>query len=908
MSVDYSNCSHHERPVHETVLFLESSAERGLTREEAANRLVRFGPNVLPSNARHGPVVQFLLQFNSPLIYVLLAATAVTITIGHTVDAAVIMGVVLVNAAVGFMQERHAGQALEALEEFTRTQSTVVRDGQSIRMDSRNLVPGDVVLLEAGEKVPADLRLVSARELRIDESALTGESAPVDKLDALLPAATSLGDRSNMAYSSTLVTSGSGRGLVVGTGVETEIGRIHRLVGEAAGVATPLTLKLTRFSQWLTGVIIFLAALTFGIGVMRGESVGEMVTAAVALAVGAIPEGLPAAVTITLAIGVSRMAGRHAIIRKLPAAETLGSTTVICTDKTGTLTQNRMTVRFVYAAGTTHDITGPRNDGMDCCLVAGVLCNDAVHATDHAGQPAGIGDPTETALFAAALAQDIDPDRWAAQWLRIDEIPFSSDRRFMATLHEVPGAETNTVLVKGAPEEILRLCANQRSEQGETELLNRAGVEAQLADFGARALRVLAFSSVQAAKGWVFEGERLPDAPLTFLGLQAMEDPPRPEAIRAVAACHRAGIAVKMITGDHARTAQAIARQIGLHHTADGDGDGDPTVMTGEQMAAMDPTFLARTLQDVDVFARVSAEQKLHIVEALQGAGHVVAMTGDGINDAPALKQADIGIAMGRGGTEVAKEASAMVLVDDNFASIEAAIEEGRSVFDNLTKFITWTLPTNLGEGLVVLAAVVAGVALPILPVQILWINMTTAVALGLMLAFEPAEPDIMARPPRPPRQAILTGALVRRIFIVGLLMLLGAFGTYDVALSSGATLDQARTVAVNAFVAMEIGYLFNCRALDKSLVSVGVLSNRLLLLGVAIMVTLQIALTYLPFMNVAFQTAALPASDWLLVAFLGVAVFLVVGVEKWVTVRVRLRARGQLESRTELGPTYWRQ
>ena len=885
MTIDAPDRAHHDRPVHETVLFLETDSERGLTREEADHRLQRFGQNVLPPNARHGPFVQLLLQFNSPLIYVLLLAAAVTIAIGDLVDATVIVGVVVVNAVIGFVQERRAGAALEALVEFTRTRSTVVRDGQSQQTDSRNLVPGDVVLLDAGEKVPADLRLISARELRIDESALTGESMPVDKLDTLLPAATSLGDRTNMAYSSTLVTAGSGRGLVVGTGVETEIGRIHQLVGQATGVATPLTRKLAGFSHWLTGVIMSLAAVTFGIGMLRGESADEMITAAVALAVGAIPEGLPAAVTITLAIGVSRMARRHAIIRELPAAETLGSTTVICTDKTGTLTQNKMTVRFVYAGGAVDSFAGPASDSVERCLVAGTLCNDAVHTANPDGSPAGIGDPTETALFDAAVFHGIDPARWAEHWPRIAEISFTSERRFMATIHEVPDSDTNIVLVKGAPEVILLLCGVQETGTGLTEPLDRLAIDEQLAEFGGQALRVLAFSWCKVPKDWTFEGELLPSVPLTFLGLQAMEDPPRPEAIQAVAACHRAGIAVKMITGDHASTAQAIARQIGIGR----DADREPTVMTGEQMAAISPDTLAENIDGTDVFARVSAEQKLRLVEALQSAGHIVAMTGDGINDAPALKQADVGIAMGRGGTEVAKEASAMILVDDNFATIEAAVEEGRSVFDNLTKFITWTLPTNLGEGLVVLAAVVAGVALPILPVQILWINMTTAVALGLMLAFEPAEPDIMARPPRAPKQPIVTGILLRRILLVGAMMPIGAFGVYEVTLGSGATIEQARTVAVNAFVAMEIGYLFNCRALDKSMASIGTFTNRLLLIGVATMIVLQMALTYVPFMNTAFQTSPIPASSWLLVASLGAFIFFGVGIEKWITARIHL-------------------
>ncbi|MDP1879125.1 MAG: HAD-IC family P-type ATPase [Actinomycetota bacterium] len=878
--------THHERPVHETVLFLETDAHRGLTGHEAARRLERFGPNVLPPNARHGPLVRFLLQFHNPLVYVLLGAALVTLSIGHLVDTAVILGVVVVNAGLGYVQERRAGEALEGLAEYTRTQSTVVRDGRPQRADSRVLVPGDVVLLSAGEKVPADVRLTAARGLRIDESALTGESVPVDKLDALVPPGASLGDRSNMAYSSTLVTAGSGRGIVVGTGVETEIGRIHQLVGQAAGVQTPLTRKLTRFSQWLTGVILLLAALTFMVGIARGESAADMVTAAVALAVGAIPEGLPAAVTITLAIGVSRMARRNAVIRRLPAAETLGSTTVICTDKTGTLTQNRMTVRQVYADGRVHDVPGTGSDAVNDCLVAGVLCNDAALASASGGQP--VGDPTEVALLAAAGAQGIHADEWTAKWPRIDEIPFDSDRRFMATLHDIPDAAANVVVVKGATEEVIGLCGCQRSAGGRDEPLDRAAVEEPLTDFGDRALRVIAFASGPAPKAWSFQDERLPDSPLTFLGLQAMEDPPRPESIRAVAACHRAGIAVKMITGDHARTAQAIARQIGLGHAA----HGDPTVMTGDQMADLGIDRLAERIADVDVFARVSAEQKLRLVEALQHTGHVVAMTGDGINDAPALKQADIGIAMGQGGTEVAKEAAAMVLVDDNFASIEAAVEEGRSVFDNLTKFVAWTLPTNLGEGLVVLAAIVTGAALPITPVQILWINMTTAVALGLMLAFEPAEDGIMDRPPRPPRQPILTATLVRRILLVGALMLVGAFGAFELTLAAGGSIEAARTVAVNAFVAMEIGYLFNCRALDRSVLSVGLFSNRLLLAGVAITVILQLAFTYAPFMNVAFQSEPIPAVAWAPVLALGAAVYAFVGLEKWFSARPRRRDR----------------
>ena len=877
---------HHERPVHELVLSWETDLDRGLTSDEARARYERFGPNVLPPNARHGPLVRFLLQFHNPLIYVLLGAVVVTVAIGDYVDAAVIMGVVLVNALIGFIQEWRAGAALEALAAATLTQATVVRDGRTTRIDSRALVPGDVVLIEAGDKVPADLRLTAMSELRIDESALTGESVPVSKIDELLPPSTVLGDRTNMAYSSTLVTAGSGRGLAVGTGVETEIGRIHQLVGQAAGVTTPLTQKLTVFSRWLTVVILGLAALVFAIGVARGESAADMVTAAVALAVGAIPEGLPAAVTITLAIGVSRMARRHAIIRKLPAAETLGSTTVICTDKTGTLTQNRMTVQYVFTRGIVHEVQEADLDEIGACLRAGVMCNDA--SVSRVGDDVvRVGDPTELALLSAAAERGLYDDSSSsgvgmAGWTRVSELPFSSDRRLMATVHENPGGDARTLVVKGAAEEVLALCSDQRAEGGEVEPLDRSGIMSAVARFGADALRVLAFATARVPADWSTSTSELSDADLTFVGLQAMADPPRPEAIRAVAACHRAGVRVTMITGDHAQTATAVAVQLGLPS----DPAAAPRVRTGVELASAPGGPREWDVGDVDVFARVSAEQKLGIVEALQARGDVVAMTGDGINDAPALKQADIGIAMGMDGTEVAKEASDLVLTDDNFASIEAAIEEGRSVFDNLTKFIAWTLPTNLGEGLVVLVAIVTGVALPILPVQILWINMTTAVALGLMLAFEPGESNIMSRPPRTPGQPILTRTLVWRIVLVGAIMLAGAFGLYEWAVQAGYSLDEARTVAVNAFVAMEIGYLFNCRALDRSLLSVGLLSNRLLLGGVAVTVLLQLMITYLPAMNAAFQTAPLPGAAWIPVLALGVLIYGIVGVDKWFAAR----------------------
>ncbi|MBI1349547.1 MAG: HAD-IC family P-type ATPase [Actinomycetales bacterium] len=870
---DWQSTAHHELPVHEVVLLLETDPHGGLTNDEVERRREAFGANQLPARRGHGPLLRFLRQFHNPLVYVLLGSAVITALVGQTVDTAVIIGVVLVNAVVGYVQESRADRALEALASATRTWTTVIRDGRTERIDSIDVVPGDLVAMEAGDKVPADLRLIEAHDLAMDESALTGESFPVDKEIVVLPSATVVADRRNMGYAGTLVTAGTGSGIVVATGGDTEVGRIHELVGLAEGVQTPLTRKLTRFSRWLTVIILGLAAVTFAIGMLRGETAAEMVVAAVALAVGAIPEGLPAAVTITLAIGVSRMARRNAIIRRLPAAETLGSTTVICTDKTGTLTQNRMTVQYVHAGSRTFPLGGEDDADAAACLWAGVLCNDALLHPDGTA----VGDPTEVALLASAAQCRCVDLGGRERWERVDTMPFDSAIRMMATLHRVPGDDRLRVTVKGAVEDVLALCRSERGPDGSDRALDRDSVMRQVDDFADRALRVLAFAQCDVSAEWRFTSGPLTSLPLCFVGLQAMSDPPRAEALRSVAACHSAGIRVTMITGDHAHTARAVARQIGISSRP---GE-DPIVVTGAELAAIEGRSLQERIDSADAFARVSPEQKLRIVEVLQREGHVVAMTGDGVNDAPALRQADIGIAMGDIGTEVAKEASDMVLTDDDFATIEAAVEEGRSVFDNLTKFIAWTLPTNLGEGLVVLAAIVGGITLPLLPVQILWINMTTAVALGLMLAFEPREPGIMSRPPRPPSRPILTPVLIRRIIIVGTLMLLGSFLLFEFAQAQGLSDEAARTVTMNAFVAMEIGYLINCRVLDRSVLTVGLFSNRLLLLGVGVMIVLQILMTYLPALNVAFHTSPVGWAWWLVVTLLGTAVMGVVALEK---------------------------
>lgn len=889
----------HQVPVHEVLLLLETDASRGLTQAEATQRLQRFGPNVLPLIRRHGPLLRFLLQFNHPLIYILLAATVITALLGEWVDASVIFGVVLVNAIIGFIQESRAERALEALMSMVKTEAMVLREGEKHQISSSDVVPGDVVLLQSGDKVPADLRLISIRELQVDESALTGESLPVVKEELLLPSDTVLADRRNLAYSGTLVTYGQGVGVTVGTGAVTEMGRIHQLIGSAADIATPLTKKITHFSQILTVIILGLAAVTFGIGMWRGQSAIEMFMAAVALAVGAIPEGLPAAVTITLAIGVNRMARRHAIIRKLPAVETLGSTTVICSDKTGTLTQNQMTVQAIVAGGQEFEVSGTgyepigniQRDGkaidlektpaLGECLLAGMLCNDT-QLVDRDHQWKIVGDPTEGALLVAACKGGLDVKKATEHSPRIDVIPFESQRQYMATLHHGTDDSLKVIYIKGAMEKVLSLCTQELDPEGRERPCDPNTIHQDAQRLAERGLRLLGFARGRVSPETdTLDQNQLPPG-LTWLGLQGMMDPPRPEAIQAVQACQRAGLAVKMITGDHAVTARVIAQKIGLTGATVPHG-GVPRVMTGSDLAVCPVNELPEVADQTMVFARVAPEQKLRLVEALQSRGHIVAMTGDGVNDAPALKQADIGVAMGRGGTEVAKEAADLILTDDNFASIEAAVEEGRGVFDNLTKFIIWTLPTNLGEGLVILAAIGAGLALPILPVQILWINMTTAVALGLMLAFEPKEAGIMQRSPRDPSRPLLTGELVWRILLVGALLLAGAFGMFLWVQAKGGTLEEARTVAVNVFVMVELFYLFNCRSLERSMFQLGLFSNPWVTWGVLTTIVLQLLFTYAPAMNFLFHTVPIDGETWLPIIGIGLVSYFIVEMEKWI-------------------------
>jgi calcium-translocating P-type ATPase len=854
-------------------------ASVGLAEDEAAARLDRHGPNLLQSQPSRHAWQRFLDQLIQPLVLVLIGAGVITALLGEWVDSGVIFGVVVVNAIVGFIQEGRAEAALAALARAVGAEATVLRAGRLRRIDAAGLVPGDVVHLAAGDKVPADLRLTHGRELRTSEAALTGESLPVDKHAGTLAEDTALADRRNMAYAGTSVVAGHGRGIVVATGDATETGRIAHLIAAAPQLETPLTRKMAAFSRQLLVAILALAALTFVIGIWRGETAFDMFMAAVALAVGAIPEGLPAALTITLAIGVGRMAKRRAIVRRLPAVEALGSTTVICSDKTGTLTENQMTVREVWAGNAHYEVGDdirlagqPATIGwaLKEVLVAGALCNDAaLHRQDDRWQVAG--DPTEGALLIAARKGRLDEATLASVLPRVDELPFDAGRQSMATLHQAEGDE-RVIYVKGAVEKLLPACADMLDTHGRHWPLDAESIAERAADMADDGLRVLALARKAHADDTLAADDITTG--LTFVGLVGMSDPPRAEAAAAVQSCRAAGIRVKMITGDHAQTALAIARQLGIC-------DAFGHALTGRQLTALDDAELRAAARDIDVFARVEPEQKLRLVQALQANGEVVAMTGDGVNDAPALKQADIGIAMGRVGTEVAREAGDMVLTDDNFATIEAAVEEGRAIYDNIVKFVTWTLPTNFGEGLVILAAILAGVALPITPLQILWINMTTAVLLGLPLAFEPRETGIMLRPPRPPAAPVLDGALIFRIVLVGILMLAGAFGLFEYASHHGRSLAEARTIAVNVFVMMETTYLFNCRSLTRPFWQLGWFTNPWVWAGAGATLLLQLAFTYLPLFHQLFGTAAITAADWLMILACGLAAMAVIGLEK---------------------------
>ena len=889
----------HAQEVDDVIRTLESSLETGLDDEQVPIRKQRYGPNTLPKGKIEHPLRRFARQLNAPLVYILLLCGVVTMTIGGIADSAVIFGVVILNAIIGYFQEGKAIAALASLAANVRGETTVVRNGRRLRIAVQDVVPGDVIALEAGDRVPADMRLVWVKELAIAEAALTGESIPSDKHTRILSESTEVADRSNMAYASTVVVRGSGLGVAVATGTSTEVGTISALLDSAPQLQTPLTRQIQKFSSILLYTIIGLAMITFLVGVLRGSSVVEMLVVSVALSVGAVPEGLPAAVTIILAIGVHRMARRRAIIRKLPAVETLGSTTVICSDKTGTLTENQMTVVEVATSGHIYAVRGtgyepdgqilhddgddgPKHEvhvGQDVALLetirAGVLCSTA-HVLREGGVWHAIGDPTEAALVVLGMKAQLHRDVVQEMMPLVDVIPFSSELQLMATLHRVDDGSAR-LYVKGSIEAILPRCSVQLKPDGSHSELT-AQIFHNIADvMGARGHRVLACAM-----------RHLDDVPtdltiadlagdLVLCGLVGMVDPPRAEVRASIEECRQAGIEVKMITGDHASTAVAIARELGIITEA---LHPEFHVRTGAQLALMDDVALAEHAEHVQVFARVTPEQKLRLVRALQRRGHVVAMTGDGVNDAPALRAADIGVAMGRSGTDVAKDAAPMVLTDDNFATIVSAVEEGRTVYENLLKFILWTIPTNAAEGLIIVLAVAAGYSLPIEPVQILWINMTTAVILGLPLAFEAAPPDVMRQPPRRTGEPLFSPELLMRTLLVTVLLVSAGYGVFLFAMSNGYSLSASRTAAANTFVIIEMFYLFNCRTLISP-TAAPITSNMTVVYGVVGMAILQIFFTYVPAMNALFRTEPLPIELWGIIVSCGAVAFITVAIEK---------------------------
>lgn len=887
----------HARTTGQVLMALDAS-EAGLSKPEAQARHARLGPNRLEPPKRHGPVYRLAAQFNNVLLYVLLGSAVITAFLGHWIDTSVILGVVVINAIIGFIQEGKAEKALEAVQAMLSPKATVRRGGRSETVQAEALVPGDIVLLQSGDRVPADLRLLEINSLQVQESVLTGESEAVEKrVEPVAPDAV-LGDRHSMTYAGTMVTYGKGVGVVVETAERTEIGHVSAMLRSVEGLSTPLLRQIGVFSRWLTLVILAGAIATFAFGLLvQDYPPAEMFMAAVSFAIGAIPEGLPPVMTITLAIGVTRMSRRNAIIRRLPAVETLGSVTVICSDKTGTLTHNELMAQTLVTPRRTYSVTGSgytpigefQIDGKRADAAgnpdlleaarAAILCNDS-EVADQEHVSRSYGNPTDRALMTVGMKANLDPATERRLRPRTDLIPFESVHKFMATLHH-DHEGNGYIYVKGAPERILEMCAFQH-EDGAQVPLDTSYWLAQIETLASRAQRVLA---VACRSGEVW-GERLRfsdvESDFALIALFGLIDPPRIEAIEAVATCRNAGIRVKMITGDHATTAQAIARQFGL---------GDGHVLTGRDLDALDDAAFAEASVRTDVFARTTPEHKLKLVRALQANGETVAMTGDGVNDAPALKQADIGIAMGLKGTEAAREASEMVLADDNFASIMHAVEEGRTVYDNLSKSILCIMPTSGGEALTILAAILFGQDLPITPVQILWVNMITAVTLGLTLAFEAAEAGIMARTPRPRGAPILSKFLTWRIVFVSILLLAVTFGIFAWERGLGADLETARTAAVNMLVAGEIVYLLNSRLIyAPSWNRRGILGSRPVLIGIGLVILFQVLFTYLPLMQTLFGTAPIYAGSWTRIIAFALSLFLVVEVEKAAMRYVRSR------------------
>ena len=874
----------HTLTVEEGLSRLDSQPQ-GLTAPEAQERLARFGPNALKEQKRQSPIILFLEQFKSFLIIILLFAVVASAILGDTLEAALILVIVVFAAGLGFAQEYRAERAIEALARMAAPSATVIRDGKEQEIDAQKLVPGDVLVLLTGDRVPADMRLMEVANLRADEASLTGESVPVGKaVTALSSGDHPVAERNNMAFMGTSVVYGRGRGVVVVTGMQTHFGQIAGMLQTVETRQTPLQQSLDRLGRWIGVAAFSIVGVVFGLGLLRGEDVLEMFIWAVSLAVAAVPEALPAVVTISLALGVQRMVKRHALVRRLPAVETLGSTTVICSDKTGTLTQDQMTVRQLYVSGAVVEVTGTgyeplgqflRNGQpvslddahLGMLLRIGALCNDSSLRQDNDSWTVS-GDPTEGALVVAAAKSGIDPEALRGQWVRTDEVPFSSESRRMTTVHASP--EGRMAMSKGATEVILDACSHIY-EDGEVRPLETAGQEAILSvnqDMARNALRVLALAYKP------LNGDERGEEGLVFAGLVGMMDPPRQEAKAAIAQCDTAGIKSVMITGDHQLTASAIAQELGLLKS--------DVVLSGNEIERMTDEELGEAVQRTEVYARVSPAHKFRIVSALTQQGHLVAMTGDGVNDAPALKKADIGVAMGITGTDVSKEASDMILTDDNFASIVAAVEEGRTIFANIRKFLMYMFSTNLGELLLVMGAVLLNLPLPLTAIQLLFINLVTDGLPALALAVDPSDPDIMQRPPRDARKPVLEPPDLVLVALGGVWSGLVNLYIFIGALNGGRGLIEAQALTFLCLVLIQYFKSFVFRSDHLSILKIGPFSNRWLVRAVLLNILVMLPVVYLPALQGPFHTFSLGLMDWAVVVGLAFTVVPVLEAGKW--------------------------
>ncbi len=864
------------------------TSENGLTVEEAKNRLAKYGPNRLAEEEKISRIKILIHQFTSPLIYILLIAGLVTILLQEYIDSGVIFAVVVLNAVIGFIQEFKAEESVRALKKMVVPKARVIRDGKEKEVHSDELVPGDVVFLSSGARVPADLRLLHVLELRVEEAMLTGESVPAEKITSALEEENlTPGDQRNMVFMGTIVVHGRAKGVVVATGSDTALGKIALEVKDVAVVKAPIQEKIHTFARNIGILVISASIVVFLVGILLGESAKEMFMTAVAAAVATIPEGLPIVVTITLAIGVARMSRRNAIIRKLHAVETLGSITVIGSDKTGTLTKNEMTVKLVFDGEHTYEFTGtgyePRGELLHemmpveedklamlrQCLRIGLLCNES-DLYEEDGQYKVDGDPTEGALIVAAMKAGLKPEEEREDYPQAAIIPFESERGYMATLHKHKNSNKKFVFVKGSLDGLLDICTEcMISEELQKNSFFRAGDA-----FGREGLRVLAMAYKEVPDDVTEITHHDVETDLIFAGLQGMMDPPREEAIEAIDKCRRAGIKTVMITGDHAVTSYAIAKNLGIA------GDSD-TVLTGKEIEAMSDEALHHSVKDVSVYARVSPQHKLRIVRHLKEHGNIVAVTGDGVNDAPALKAAHIGIAMGRTGTDVAKEASDMIIADDNFASIFNAVEEGRVVFDNIKKVTFFLIPTGVAAVLSIIGAMVLGLPIPYVPAQLLWINLVTNGLQDVALAFEPEERGIVERKPRDPQEGIMSKLLIQRTVLVGAVISLGIIFNYIMAIKSGDSIDRARTVAVTTMVFFQFFQAWNSRSEMQSIFKLSLISNPYLFLSMVTALFAHLAVLYVPAFQWVFRTVPISVTEWIEVIAVSITIIFVVEADK---------------------------